>query len=46
MKEYTKPLIEEEIIENDDIIMASTDKSNNIDASKGIKIGDLFGDNN
>ena len=46
MKEYTKPLIEEEIIENDDIIMASTDKSNNIDVSKGIKIGDLFGDNN
>ena len=46
MKEYTKPLIEEEIIENDDIIMASTSESNSIDASKGIKIGDLFGDNN
>ena len=46
MKEYTKPLIEEEIIENDDIIMASTSTENSINASKGIKIGDLFGDNN
>lgn len=45
MKEYTKPLIEEEIIENDDIIMASTSNDDNIKVSNGIKIGDIFGNN-
>ena len=41
MKEYVKPIIEEEIIENDDIIMASSTKGD-IDPMKGINVSDLL----
>ena len=42
MKEYTKPLIEEEIIENDDIIMASSQTKGDVDVMKGINVSDLL----
>jgi hypothetical protein len=42
MKEYVKPIIEEEIIENDDIIMASSQTKSDVDAMKGINVSDLL----
>ena len=43
MKKYERPMIEEEIIETEDIIMASTEKTSEVDPNKGVNIGDLFG---
>ena len=42
MKEYVKPIIEEEIIENDDIIMASSQTKSDVDAMKGINVSNLL----
>lgn len=42
MKEYVKPIIEEEIIENDDIIMASSKTKGDVDPMKGINVSDLL----
>ncbi len=42
MKKYERPMIEEEIIETEDIIMASTQTTAEVDATKGVSIGDLF----
>ena len=42
MKNYIKPIIEEELIETEDIIMASTESTGEVDATKGVSITDLF----
>ncbi len=42
MKNYIKPIIEEEVIETEDIIMASTESTAEVDATKGVSITDLF----
>ena len=42
MKKYIKPEIIDEVIELEDIVMASTQDESDIDPSKGINIGDLF----
>ena len=43
-KQYNKPQIIEETIEYVDIIMASSQESGEVSASKGINIGDIFND--
>ena len=43
-KEYRKPQLLEEVIEYEDIVMASSQESGEVSASKGIKIGDIFND--
>lgn len=42
MKNYIKPIIEEELIETEDIIMVSTQSTGEVDATKGVSVGDLF----
>ena len=42
MRDYIKPIIEEELIETEDIIMASTQTTAEVDATKGVGVGNLF----
>ena len=42
MKNYIKPIIEEELIETEDIIMVSTQSTGEVDVTKGVSVGDLF----
>ena len=42
MKKYIKPIIEEELIETEDIVMASSKSTSEVDATNGVSVGDLF----